>query len=81
MTTLKILSTGLIALTMFAAPAIARESHVGSRHFAEDANVSASPVPIDMGGRVCYPAPRVGAFATAPWSGDNIPCEPGPGFY
>jgi len=27
-------------------------------------------------GRVCIPAPRVGAFATAPWGGDNVPCEP-----
>ena len=26
--------------------------------------------------RVCIPAPRVGAFATDPWNGGNIPCEP-----
>ena len=76
MMTLKLLSTGLIAVAMLAAPAMARESHVASRHFAEDANASASPAPITLGGRVCYPAPRVGAFATAPWGGDNIPCEP-----
>jgi len=34
-----------------------------------------------QGGRVCVPAPRVGAFATAPWTGNNVPCEPGTGSF
>ena len=81
MTNLKVVSAGLIALAMLAGPAMAREHHAVSRHVTEDANASASPAPINLSGRICYPAPRVGAFATAPWTGDNIPCEPGPGSY
>nr|WP_128970608.1 hypothetical protein [Bradyrhizobium tropiciagri] len=81
MTHLKLLSTALVAVAMLAAPATARESHVAWRHSAEDFNASASPALINIGGRLCYPAPRVGAFATAPWTGNNIPCEPGPGNY
>ncbi|WP_271538689.1 hypothetical protein [Bradyrhizobium sp. CCBAU 45321] len=29
------------------------------------------------GERACVPAPRVGAFVTAPWTGNNVRCEPG----
>lgn len=76
MTKLKLLSAALIAATMLATPAMARESHVTSRHLAQDANASASPAARYINGRVCIPAPRVGAFATAPWGGDNVPCEP-----
>jgi hypothetical protein len=43
MTTLKLLSVALIAAAMLATPAMARESHVTSRHRAEDANASATP--------------------------------------
>jgi hypothetical protein len=43
MTTLKLLSAALIAAAMLATPAMARESHVTSRHRAEDANASATP--------------------------------------
>jgi hypothetical protein len=76
MTTPKLLSAALIAAAMIATPAMARESHVTSRHVAEDANASASTTARYADGRVCIPAPRVGAFATAPWTGDNVPCEP-----
>ncbi len=76
MTRLKLLSAALIATATLATPAMARKSHVASRHLAEDANASASPTPRYINGRVCIPAPRVGAFATAPWSDDNVPCEP-----
>ena len=72
----KLLSAALIAAAMLATPAMARESHVTSRHLAENANASASPTARYVDGRVCIPAPRVGAFATAPWGGDNVPCEP-----
>jgi len=79
MTGLKLMSTGLIAVAMLAAPAMARVHHHG-HHGRLYVSASASAAPIDLGGgRLCYPAPRIGAFATAPWTGDNIPCEPGPG--
>ena len=77
MTNLKVLSASLIAVAVIASPAMARESHVASRHVAV-ANATEPAGPSLIEGRVCVPAPRVGAFATAPWTGDNIPCEPGP---
>jgi hypothetical protein len=43
MTKLKLLSAALIAAAVLAAPAMARESHVTSRHRAEDANASTTP--------------------------------------
>ena len=76
MTKLKLLSATLIATAMLATPAMARKSHVTSRHLVLDANASASPTARNIDGRVCIPAPRVGAFATAPWGGNNVPCEP-----
>jgi hypothetical protein len=95
MTKLKLLSAALIAAAMLTTPAMARDSHLTSRHLAEDANASimhpvvtsrhleednnASTTPgaryID--GRLCYPAPAVGAFATQPWD-NSSPCEPAP---
>jgi hypothetical protein len=77
MTNFKVLSTALIAVAVIVSPAIARETHVASRHFAA-AKATAPAGPVYIEGRACIPAPRVGAFATAPWTGDNIPCEPGP---
>jgi hypothetical protein len=76
MTRLKLLSAALIAAATLAAPAMARTSHVTSRHLAAQANASAFPAARYVDGRICIPAPRVGAFATAPWTGDNVPCEP-----
>ena len=76
MAKLKFLSVALIAAATLATPAMARTSHVTSRHLAAQANASASPTARYVDGRVCIPAPRVGAFATAPWGGDNVPCEP-----
>jgi hypothetical protein len=80
MTKLKLLSAALIASAMLATPAMARESHVTSRHLAQDANASASSTARYIDGRVCIPVPRVGAFATAPWGGNNVPCEPALGY-
>jgi hypothetical protein len=75
MTKHKVLSAALIATAVLATPAMARTSHVASsRPLTTDAN--ASPPARYIDGRVCIPAPRVGAFATAPWSDDNVPCEP-----
>jgi hypothetical protein len=76
MTKVKLLAAGLIATTMLATPVMARESHVANRQAAAQADTFASPTTSYADGRVCIPAPRVGAFATAPWGGNNIPCEP-----
>ena len=78
MTGLKLVSTGLIAVALLASPAMARVHHGKQQRIVVSATAAA---PIDLGGRLCYPAPRIGAFATAPWSDTNIPCEPGPGMY
>ena len=43
MTKLKLLSAALIAAAMVATPAMARESHVSSRHLAENLNTSTTP--------------------------------------
>ena len=74
MTNLKLLSAALIAAAI-ATPAMARESHVTSRHLAENANASASPTARYIDGRGCIPAPRVGAFPPAPPDGEN--CDVG----
>lgn len=80
MTKLKLLSAGLIAAAMLATPAMAREGQVISRHLAADAYASATPAPRYIDGRLCYPAPRVGAYATEPWGNGNVPCEPMAGY-
>jgi hypothetical protein len=77
MTKLKLLSAALIAAAMLATPAMARESHVTSRHLAEHAY--AAPGARYIYGQACNPAPRVGAFATQPWD-NGPPCEPAPGY-
>jgi len=71
MTKFKLLPAALIAAAMLATPAMARESHVASRHLALDANASIAPTEE----RLCHRAPAVGAFATAPWD-NGPPCEP-----
>ena len=79
MTGLRLMSTGFLAVAMLATPAMARVHH-HAHHGRLLISASATAAPMDLGGsRLCYPAPRVGAFATAPWTGDNIPCEPGSG--
>ena len=75
MTKLEHLSAALIAAAMLATPAMARTSHVTSRHRAEDANASASPTARYIDGRAGIPAPRVGAFPPAPPDGEN--CDVG----
>jgi hypothetical protein len=72
-TKFKLLSAALIAAAMLATPAMARTSHVISRHVAEDANASASPTARYIDGRVGIRAPRVGAFATTP--SDRETCD------
>jgi hypothetical protein len=72
MTKLKLLSAALITAATLATPAMARESHVTSRH---PANVTTASDARDVDGRACIPAPAVGAFATQPWD-SAPPCEP-----
>lgn len=81
MTTLKLLSTGLIAVAMLGGPVMARTSHAVSHPSTMQADPVVSEGLIYQGGRACVPAPRVGAFATAPWTGNNVPCEPGTGSF
>jgi len=83
MTRLKSISAGLIAAAMLATPAMAQEGRVMSRHFAATADAGAtSPGVLYVDGRACIPAPRVGAFATQPWTNTrDIPCEPATGNY
>jgi hypothetical protein len=67
MTKVKLLSAALIASAALASPALAARSSV-SRYSTAGAYASA-----------CIRAPRVGAYATAPWT-DEAPCEPSTSF-
>ena len=75
MTRLKLLSAALVAAATLATPAMARTSHVTSRHRAKDANASASPTARYIDGRVGISAPRVGIFPPAPPNAEN--CDVG----
>jgi len=79
MTRLGLLSAALITAAMLATPAMARKSHVTSQQLTEDANASAAPGARSVDGRPCRLAPRVGAFATQPWT-NGPPCEPARGY-
>jgi hypothetical protein len=83
MTKLKLLPAVLIAAAMLTTPVMAREHHPNARHLAasaqDNAHDSATPGGRYIDGRLCNPAPRVGAFATQPWDNDT-PCEPAPGY-
>jgi hypothetical protein len=81
MTNLKLLSTGLIAVAMLATPAMARENGSLARRTAVEANAAVPAASIYSAGHACVQPPRVGAFATAPWTGNNVPCEPGTGAF
>ena len=76
MINVKLLAAGLIATAMLATPVMAREAHSANRNAAVQADTTSFPTARYSDGRVCIPAPRVGAFATAPWSDTNVPCEP-----
>ena len=75
MTRTKLLSAALFAAAMLAAPAMAREGHVTSRHLVEDANAGASPTARYFDGHLYIPAPRAHAFLPAPPDGEN--CDVG----
>ena len=73
MNKLQLLSAVLVAATMLATPALARESHLKAQHRVENANASVAP-DVLRNEHSCIPAPRVGAFATQPW--ENDPASP-----
>jgi hypothetical protein len=75
MTKSKLPTAALIAAAMLATPAMARTSHVTSRHLAVHANSSVSRTAHYISGPVGIRAPRVGAFATAPSAGQT--CDVG----
>ena len=77
MTKLELLPAALIAAATLTTPVMARENHLNARHLVESTPDSATPGARYIDGRLCYPAPRVGAFATQPWDNDT-PCEPAP---
>jgi len=79
MTTIRLLSVGLIATAMFIAPAMARERHATPRHRAEGIDARAPQGARYIDGTFCIPAPRVGAFATQPWD-KAPPCIPTMGY-
>ena len=70
MTKVELLSAALIASAL-ASPALAARSSV-SRYSTAGAYAS-------VAAGACIRAPRVGAYATAPWT-DEAPCEPSTSF-
>ena len=79
MTKLELLPAALIAAAMLTTPVVAREHHQSARHLVTRAPDSDAPAARYVDGRLCYPAPRVGAFATQPWDNET-PCEPTTGY-
>jgi hypothetical protein len=77
----KKLSLGLVAATMLATPAMAQVvyqepgvmsfSYPNSAYVTGGYGVRVTPGPGYYYGNRFHPAPRVGAFATAPWSDDS----------
>jgi hypothetical protein len=73
----KKLSIGLVAATMLATPVMAQEVYQergamgfyqpNARYVTGGNGVRATPGPGSYYGNRFHPAPRVGAFATAPW--------------
>jgi hypothetical protein len=76
----KLLSAALLAAATLATPAMAREHHVAHRYAVQDAYAATAPDAYNIYRPACVPAPRVGAFASEPWTNGNVPCEPGTGY-
>lgn len=73
----KLLSAALITAATFATPVLAAEGmshHVMHHTYANSATAMRSTQ-----GDTCIRAPRVGAYATQPWT-DAAPCEPNTGY-
>ena len=76
MTKVKLLSAALITAATFATPVLAAQTH--SRHAVTNAYASTTPMR-STETDACIRAPRVGAFATEPWT-NAAPCEPNPNY-
>jgi hypothetical protein len=81
MTTIKLLSAGVIAAAMLTTPVMARNNYLAERHIAGEANTRTAPIPRYIDGRGTRPTtrrvpkvPRVGALP-APPDGEN--CDVG----
>lgn len=75
MTNFKLLSAVAIAAAMLTSPVLAKKHH-HVRHIAEAATAVAVPAGAHyVNGRLCVAAPRIDAYATAPWENET-PCEP-----
>jgi hypothetical protein len=72
MTTIKLVSAGLIATVMLSAPAMACKHFSARRHVAKKTNTSASPIAIDSYARI--PAPWPSPFRPPP---DEDNCDVG----
>ena len=68
MTTIKLLSAGLIAAAMLATPAMASENHTAKRQVTGETIVRRVPTAHHFDGGVGNPAPRVGALPAPPRS-------------
>jgi len=80
MSSFKLLAAAVCAAALVSAPAMARQTHARSHHHLATAHAAApAPGAVYVDGRLCIPAPRVGAFATEPWTND-VPCEPAFGY-
>ena len=75
MRNLKFLVAALLAAATLATPALAA-THA-ARHDVTDGRVMSTTMHRD--GDICIRAPRVGAFATEPWT-NAAPCEPNTGY-
>ena len=74
MTTIKLLSAGLMAAVMLSTPDTACKNCLAKRHLAKKANASASPIARYIDSYARIPAPRLGPFR-APPDGEN--CDVG----
>jgi hypothetical protein len=76
MTTLKLLSAGLIVTAMLATPAMARENHEAKRYVAGESNLRTPPIAryYDYDGHFGVPAPSVRELPTPP---DGESCDVG----
>jgi hypothetical protein len=74
MTTIKLLSAGLIATVVLATPTMACKNCLAKQHIAKQADASASPAARYIDGYARIPAPHVGLFDTPP---DRENCDVG----
>jgi hypothetical protein len=80
MSKINLLSVALIAAAAVTTPALARTNNEASRRAVQDTYAHMTPEAPYVGARACVQAPRVGAFASAPWNDGNVPCEPVSGY-